>query len=76
MLFEGEPKEGSSPTMLCFWLEEKHLYLTDLLRSFTQSLEDDKHMDAAVKVSFVSELKWFLTVRKHWRALIRFIDNE
>ena len=76
MLFEGEAEEGSSPTMLCFRLEEKHLYPTDLLRNFTQTIEDDEHMDADVKASFVSELKWFLTVRKHWRALLRFIDNE
>ncbi|KAL4556404.1 hypothetical protein LXL04_039055 [Taraxacum kok-saghyz] len=76
MLFEGEPEEGSSPTMLCFRLEEKHLYPTDLLCSFTQSIEDDEHMDADVKVSFVNKLKWFLAVRKHWRALVQFIDNE
>ena len=76
MLFEVEPDEGSSPTMLCFRLVEKHLYPTDLLRSFTQSMEDDEDMDVDVKVSFVNELKWFLAVRKHWRALLRFIDNE
>ena len=62
--------------MLCFQLEEKHLYPTDLLRSFTKSIEYDEHMDSAVKDFFVSELKWFLAVRKHWRALLRFIDNE
>ena len=57
MIFEGEPEEGRSPPLLCFRLEEKYLYPTDLLRSFTKSIEDDEHMDAAVKVSFVSELK-------------------
>ncbi|KAL4583107.1 hypothetical protein LXL04_007671 [Taraxacum kok-saghyz] len=76
MLFEGEAEKGSSPIMLCFRLEEKHLYQTDLLRSFTQSIEDDEHMDADVKVSFTNELKWFLAVRKHWRSLLRFIDNK
>ena len=76
MLFEGEAEEGSSPTKLCVRLEEKHLYQTDLHRSFTQSIEEDEFMDAEVKDSFVNELKWFLAVRKHWRSLIRFIDNK
>ena len=61
--------------LLCFRLEEKHLHSTDFLRNFVALLEDDDEMDATHRDSFLSELKWFLAVRKHWRTLLRFIDE-
>ena len=61
--------------MLCFRLEEKHLYPSDFLQNFVISIEEDEDMDAADKESLLSELRWFLAVRKHWRALLRFIDD-
>ena len=42
MIFEEEPEEGRSPSLLCFRLEEKHLYPTDL---FTVSLNPLKMMN-------------------------------
>ncbi|KAL4583073.1 hypothetical protein LXL04_007637 [Taraxacum kok-saghyz] len=72
---EEQSEEGMSPQMLCFRLEEKHLYPSDFLQNFVTSLEEDEDMDAADKESLLSELLWFLTVRKHWRALLRFIDS-
>ena len=67
-----QSEEGESPQLLCFRLEEKHLYPSDFLQSFVTSLEEDEVMDAATKESFLSELRWFLHVRKHWKALLRF----
>ena len=62
---EDQPEEGKSPQLLCFRLEEKHLYLSEFLENFISTLEDDDVMDAADKDSLLSELKWFLAVRKH-----------
>ena len=72
---EEQSEEGTSPIMLCFRLEEKHLYPSDFLQNFVMTLEEDEDMDAADKESLLSELRWFLAVRKHWRALLRFIDE-
>ena len=72
---KDQPEEGKSPQLLCFRLEEKHLYPSGFLQIFVTFLEDDEDMDAADKDSLLSELKWFLAVRKHWRSLLRFIDE-
>ena len=61
--------------MLCFRLEEKHLYSSDFLQSFVLTIEKDKDMDAAAKEALLAELKWFLVVWKHWKALLCFIDE-
>ena len=61
--------------MMCFRLEEKHLYPSEFLQNFITTLEEDDDMEAANKDSLLSELRWFLAVRKHWRSLLRFIDE-
>ena len=61
--------------MLCFRLEEKHLYPSEFLQNFINILEEDDDMEAADKDSLLSELRWFLAVRKYWKSLLRFIDE-
>ena len=72
---EDQPEEGKSTLLLCFRLEEKHLYSSNFLRNIVATLEDDDKMDAADRTSLLNELKWFLAVRKHWKSLLRFIDE-
>ena len=74
--YEEDPIEYGQPLlMLCFRYEEKHLYPSTFLRNFVASLEDDEEMDATNKTSLLNELKWFLSMRKHWKLLLRFIDR-
>ena len=74
--FEEDPlDEGQPPLMPCFRFEEKHLYSSNFLRNFVASLEDDNEIDSADRTSLLNELKWFLGVRKHWRHLLKFIDE-
>ena len=68
-------EEGKSTQLLCFRLEEKHLYPSDFLQNFVLTIEEDEDMDTAAKESLLSELRWFLAARKHWKALLRFIDE-
>ncbi|KAL4573473.1 hypothetical protein LXL04_020281 [Taraxacum kok-saghyz] len=67
---DDHPEEGKTSTLLCFRLEEKHLYSSGFLQRFVESLEEDHVMEAAAKNSFLSELRWFLAVRKHWIDLL------
>ena len=67
--------DGETSKLLCFRLKEKHLYSSGFLQCFVESLENDNIMEASVKNSFLSELKWFLAVRNHWNALLRFTIN-
>ena len=46
---EEQSEEGESPQLLCFRLEEKHLYPSNFLQSFVSSLEEDEVMYAATK---------------------------
>ena len=73
---EDQAEEGKSPQLHCFRLEEKHHYPSAFLQNFVATLEEDEDMEAADRESLLSELRWFLAVRKHWRSLLRFIDNE
>ena len=74
--YEEEPMEdGGLPLMLCFTVEEKHLYPTSFLRNFVATLEEDEDMDAAYMTLLLNELKWFLAVRKHWTSFLHFIDR-
>ena len=72
---EDQLEEVQSPQLLCFRLEEKHLYPSIFLQNFINMLEEDEVMEAVDKDSLLSELKWFLAVRKHWRSLLKFIDD-
>ena len=72
---EDQPEEDKSPQLLCFRLEEKHLYSFKFLQNFVITFKEDEDMEAADKNSLLDELRWFLAVRKHWRSLLRFIDN-
>ena len=72
---EESPEEGKSPKQLCFRLEDKHFYPSNFLQNFVIMLEEDEDMNTADRDSLLNELKWFLAVRKHWRSLLRFIDE-